>query len=55
MYEDSENNDILWGEGRGAWEGSVGEGRPKWMWPLCDNPFYLQQLICSLFLDGVTP
>ena len=51
MYEDRENNDILWGEGRGAWEGSGGEGRPN----AGSISFYLQQLICSLFLDGVTP
>ena len=57
MYEDRENNDYFCGEGRGALEG----GDPMlvmfhfstwvmiWVWPLCDNPFYLQQLICSLF------
>ena len=49
MYEDSENNDYLWGEGRGVLEG----GDPMlvmfhfstwvmiWVWPLCDDPFYL--------------
>ena len=49
MYEDSENNDYLWGEGRGVLEG----GDPMlvmfhfstwvmiWVWSLCDDPFYL--------------